>query len=544
MEILHLTIPATNRFATEYTAQDEKIQPYFHYRYNHISDLKRRIEELGQRNFSRDKLVSHISDFMNGFPTSEKVQESLKKLNDDKSVVVIGGQQAGIMTGPLYSIHKVISIIAFAKEKERELNIPVVPVFWIAGEDHDYQEVNHIYRYENNQMKKLVYPESPNDKKMVSNIAIDSDVCIKWVDDIIESFGETAFTKDIMSFIHKAIEQSKTYVDIFAHLIMGMFKEHGLLLVDSGNAQLRQLEKGILAEQIKASTKMTTAVLENQQRLQADGYAKMLEISENAANLFYYDEVFKERILLDYNHQTQCFVNTDAKISFTLEEMLTMAETTPEKLSNNVVTRPLTQELLFPTLAFIAGPGEIAYWAELQKVFEQFSLKMPPLVPRLNFTILERAIESEMTELGLQLEDVLMNGTEERKNQFLQSVQSKERDEILSELQAKIEESYKQLLAYTSEKEKGMYPLVEKNQALVQKQIAFIQTKFKQSTEQKYTNILSKFDRIQSSVKPDGIPQERVWNGLYFINKYGLSFFSRILDHELPFDGTHKVMKV
>lgn len=129
MEILHLTIPATNRFATEYTAQDEKIQPYFHYRYNHISDLKRRIEELGQRNFSRDKLVSHISDFMNGFPTSEKVQESLKKLNDDKSVVVIGGQQAGIMTGPLYSIHKVISIIAFAKEKERELNTPVVPVF-------------------------------------------------------------------------------------------------------------------------------------------------------------------------------------------------------------------------------------------------------------------------------------------------------------------------------------------------------------------------------------------------------------------------------
>ena len=110
---------------------------------------------------------------------------------------------------------------------------------------------------------------------------------------------------------------------------------------------------------------------------------------------------------------------------FSKSQLLQIANEFPQKLSNNVVTRPITQELLFPTLAFIAGPGEIAYWAELKKAFESFSVKMPPIVPRLNITLLDRSVETDIKELGLSLDEVLIYGTEKKQEDYLSSVKIK-----------------------------------------------------------------------------------------------------------------------
>ena len=114
----------------------------------------------------------------------------------------------------------------------------------------------------------------------------------------------------------------------------------------------------------------------------------------------------------------------------------------PWKLSNNVVTRPITQEMLFPTLAFIAGPGEIAYWAELKQVFEHFSIKMPLIVPRLNITLLDRAIESDFEELGLSLEEVLTNGTGKQQEVYLESVKDLELEKLFRYTKKQLLENY------------------------------------------------------------------------------------------------------
>ncbi len=143
MEMLNLSLPATNRFASSYLQQSADIQPFFHYRFNNLDEDQRRLAELKNRNFPRVEVANHIENYMKRFPSSAAVKHSIAKLKQNNSVVVIGGQQAGILTGPLYSIHKVISIIKLAEQKEKELDVPVVPVFWIAGEDHDFQEVNH-----------------------------------------------------------------------------------------------------------------------------------------------------------------------------------------------------------------------------------------------------------------------------------------------------------------------------------------------------------------------------------------------------------------
>lgn len=165
MEILNLTIPSANRFATDYINQESYMNNFFHYKYKDPSDFTKRLEELQIRNFPREELANYIENFMEQYPSSDAVKRSIEKLRQENSVVVLGGQQAGILTGPLYTIYKIISIVVLAREKEREFGIPVVPVFWIAGEDHDFLEINHVYISSNKKIEKWSFPERVIEKR-------------------------------------------------------------------------------------------------------------------------------------------------------------------------------------------------------------------------------------------------------------------------------------------------------------------------------------------------------------------------------------------
>lgn len=542
--MINLSLPATNRFASDYLQQTTNIQSFFHYQYNSPEAYKERMAELRNRTFPRQELASHIQEFMSKYPTSPMVTSSIDKLKNPESVVVIGGQQAGILTGPLYSIHKVISIIALAEQKEKELGIPVIPVFWIAGEDHDYPEVNHIFVPNNDKAEKSTIPQKVLQKKMVSDIQLDKETFQQWIQDIFREFGETEHTGNVMDFINQALERTNSFVDIFATIIMELFKEKGLLIVDSGNAGMRNLEKSIFQQQILNQQMITESLLQQQSKMQEANYPLAIESKESAANLFYYDANYNERILLEFDLDTNRFVGKNGAIVFTREQLLEIAECNPEKLSNNVVTRPLTQEWLFPNLAFIAGPGEISYWAELKKIFERFSIKMPPIVPRLNITFMDRNIESDLKELGIDLQSVLTNGTTAYKDRFFSSVKDEELDFYFEDAKKALMTQYGLIEQRLSESDKSLLPLLKKNEDLILKQLDFMIGRVDASRRQKYDVELKKYDRIDLALRPNGIPQERVWNIFQYLNLYGIDFVSRIMALDFVFDGAHKVIKL
>lgn len=153
MELESLNIPAINQFASQYLKQVEPVTSFFHYNVNSPSVFSERMNDLQSRTFQRAELTECISSYMDTLPASEAVERSLDKLKHN-AVTVVAGQQAGLLTGPLYTIHKIISVIQLAKQQEVALQHPVVPVFWIAGEDHDYQEVNHIYVEKDSKLEK------------------------------------------------------------------------------------------------------------------------------------------------------------------------------------------------------------------------------------------------------------------------------------------------------------------------------------------------------------------------------------------------------
>src|SRR5690606_33182793 len=271
--------------------------------------------------------------------------------------------------GPLYTIHKIISIIKLAKEQEERLNVPVIPVFWIAGEDHDFAEINHLYVSLKNGIRKKAVPQYHNRKTMVSSIEIEQDGLKEWIEEIFETYGETNYTNGLIDRLNGYVENSTTYVDFFVQMINDFFGESGLVLVDSGSKEFRSIQSDYLRKMVEKNKEIHDSLLLQQEVLSSHHYPRTIEIKEASANLFYTQN--DERILLEYNVEHDVFSGKNNVCILCGDELLEIAEKQPERLCNNVVTRPIMQQFVFPTLAFISGPGEVSYWAELKKVFSE-----------------------------------------------------------------------------------------------------------------------------------------------------------------------------
>lgn len=158
MQLTELSIQSQNPFVRDYINGKKEMEPFFDYGLSNES-WSVRLDDLSSRTYDRDSLADYLLDYHSKFQ-SASMNETIERLRDPKSVVVVGGQQAGLLTGPLYTIHKIVSILVFAKQKEQELNVPVIPVFWIAGEDHDLEEINHVHISDGGKVKKHKLPQS------------------------------------------------------------------------------------------------------------------------------------------------------------------------------------------------------------------------------------------------------------------------------------------------------------------------------------------------------------------------------------------------
>lgn len=218
------------------------------------------------------------------------------------------------------------------------------------------------------------------------------------------------------------------------------------------------------------------------------GYKPIIEADHASANLFFHDSK-GDRLLLK---RTDDSVFTAEGLSYTEAELKQFAEQYPERLSNNVVTRPLMQEYLLPTLAFIAGPGEISYWAELKRVFETAGFFMPPVVPRLNITFVERSIESDMRDVSLTLDDLFSKGADKVREEWLAKMEPSQLTPEISQAKTEIERIHKSLRESAVAKDASLQPFLEKIHFLFSHSlICFNLTstkKFSKSTAQNWIN--------------------------------------------------------
>lgn len=515
------------------------------YEYDLQSDhsLQRRAEWLDtapRPRVDRNALVEVLASYNATYNDDPAVRESLEKLKDEQSLVVVGGQQSGLFTGSLLVVYKAATIVHAARMASRQLGREVVPVFWIAGEDHDWDEADHTYVLTSELEVRRLRMESWHDgKSSVSQVAVPTE---KWEEAIKELelvLADSEFKAEILELLRRELAGALNLSEGFARLMGRLFGRYGLVLVDSADPALRQIERPMFRQLIERSDEFEQAYLTAAARIENAGYEQQAQAVEGAANLFYIHE--GQRLLL--YKQDGKFMDRRGTVIFTKEELLDLLDRCPERFSNNVLTRPLMQDYLFPVLQAVLGLGEIAYWAGTKDGFQVAGMQMPILLPRMSFTLLDPVTKKHMQQYGLAFEDV-MERFEARKEAWLAEQDKLGMDGMFEQVKAEFERLYAPLIGRLSELQPGLSSLGEKNQAKIVDQIAFLQTKTKQTIARQNEAELRRWDRMYKTLFPLDRPQERVYTVFYMLNRYGLDWIDTLMSVEPDLTGGHRIIEL
>lgn len=487
----------------------------------------------------REELVRTLLAYNERIGNAPAALAQIDSLRDRRTLVVAGGQQAGLFTGPLLVLYKAITILTEARRASARLGREVVPVFWIAGEDHDVDEVNHTYVLSDAlAVQKIKLNAESGVKTSVSRWNVPKEAWDDALDQLEQSLMNTEFKPELMDRLRSILSESNSLTEQFARTLAWLFGEYGLVFVDSDDPSLRRLEAGLFRSIIGRQAELSETVMVAKDSLEAAGYKAQVELQSDQAHLFVYNDA-GERLLL-YRREGQ-FVDRKGTVSFTLQELEQVAGQEPHRLSNNVVTRPLMQDYLFPVLSTVLGPSEIAYWGLLRGAFTLFGLRMPVLVPRLEFTLLEGTVQKQMGKFGLEFEDVILR-LDDKMNTWLESQGSLEVEKLFADAKAKFGDLYGPVVEAVAGINPGLRKLGETNRSKIVEQMEFLEARAADAFRSQHETSLRHWERIRQSVVPQGKPQERVYNVFQYWVKYGGGWLRELIEAPLSRDGDHRIV--
>jgi bacillithiol biosynthesis cysteine-adding enzyme BshC len=528
--------------AEDYVQNQEKTRAIFPYHPSIEASWTKRANWLDQPNhFSANRY--ELSEILLAYNTyvgnSSQALENIKKLQDPKTLAVVGGQQTGLFTGPLLVIYKAITLIQTAKHAEKLLNRSVVPIFWLAGEDHDFDEVNHTYTLTQQLDVAKVKVDHPNGLRCsVSKLTIN-----QWEDALQQlenSLMQTEFKAGLIEKLTEIGMLSHTLVDFFARTFVWLFRENGLILMDSDDLAIRQLESPMFCQLLEQHEQLNEAYLQGKARVEALGYQAQSELAPQNVNLFVFTDE-GERILLQWDGQK--YHDKKKERIYTHEELLNWAQAFPERLSNNVMTRPLMQEYLFPVLATVLGPGEIAYWGLTGLAFEAMAMELPIIVSRLEFTLIEGTVAKQMDKFSLSL-DTVIHQFELWKQDWLNTQDQFGFPTRFKEAKQQFNQIYGPIVETLAGINPGMRKLGETNLQKIIEQMEFLEVRAVEANQAQYDVAIRHLERIRLSLYPLGKPQERVYNVIGYLNKYGDSFLQQMLELPYSTEGTHRIIYI
>ncbi|SDM90247.1 bacillithiol biosynthesis cysteine-adding enzyme BshC [Paenibacillus sp. yr247] len=527
--------------AEDYIAQSDKAKALFPFHFGNTEDWQSRVNWLDEGKTSlladRGRLVQVLQTYNKRIGNAQAAIDHIAALADKDTLAIVGGQQAGLFGGQLLVLYKAITILQLAREWSGKLQRSVVPIFWIAGEDHDFDEVNHMYALSNMQQIEKIKVDHPTGRRTsVSRLPIDPEAWQDALTALDQSLMDTEFKATLIAKLQATTEGGATLSDAFARWMAILFGEYGLVLIDSDEPSLRALESSMFEQLVVQNEVLTASLLKSQDEVKHAGYGVQAEITNDGANLFVF--AGGQRLLL--HRENEHFTDKKKEYSFTKEQLHDLAVTTPEQLSNNVMSRPLMQEFLFPVLATVLGPGEIAYWALTKHAFEQFGMKMPILAPRLEFTLIEGTVQKQMNKYGFSFEDVLER-FERKKQEWLDAQDTLHLNERFDAVKTEFRDIYEPLVESLAVINPGVKKLGETNMMKILEQIDFLHNKAGEAYKIQFEATLRQLERIRLTILPLAKPQERVYNGCAYMNRYGNDWLRDLLETPVPVDGLHRV---
>jgi bacillithiol synthase len=516
-------MPRMTRLFTDYLYDYEKVARFYTGCGREGSPFAEHAARIGAQEFDRKRVPDALERINRRAGSSDLTFKHIDMLRRTGSVAIVTGQQAGLFNGPLYTVHKALTVIKLASCL-RDQGIEAVPVFWIASEDHDYEEVNHCRLVDlDGHLKDVRYePETRKQDVPVGHIELDEGIG-RAVDEFIAQLPRSEFLPEIERDLRESYGAGAGFAEAFARLMARLFHDYGVVLLDPLDEELKQVAAPLYSEAIEKSSEIARALVERSQELVAAGYHAQVHVAEDMVPLFIMDDGRR----LAMTQTDGRFQVKGSERSFSKEEIVELARRCPNCFSPNVTLRPVVQDYLLPTAAYIGGPAEVAYFAQVRAVYETLGRQLPCVLPRTSLTIIEGRHQKTLKKYRLQLQD-FFDGLHAAITKVVEQSLDRETAGIFAETEKMFSDQLGKLEELLRRADPTLSHSIKRARAKIIYQIEHLRTRFIHASAHREETTYRQVERAYTTLFPDKNLQEREMNIYYFLSRYGPSLIEEL----------------
>lgn len=510
---LHVSPLAGSRLVDDYQIGHPALAPFFAGHPYDIEAYRRKAAEVEQRLDATAR--ARLTDALR--PTTPRAADRLRQVLDGNGFFVTTGQQAGLFGGPLYTVYKVLSAVRLADALERALGRVVVPVFWVGADDHDFEEVAHIVALDGADALHRIEVSRPVDAAEVpmAQQPLGSDV-VTALDAFTATLPDGPYADDVRARLRAHYRPGRMVADAFEASMAELLAPFDVVIVSSAHPALKRAAAPLLRTEFDAQQAHAELLAHTGAALERAGYSVQVPIADDASNVFHVDEGGRDRLVREdgtWHHRR-------SRRRIGNEALHTLLEEEPEAFSPNVLLRPVVESALLPTLAYVAGPGELAYFAQIGCLFRAHGIQPPLVFPRHSVTLVGPTVRRLLDRQGLAVasfrRDVSTLVHEALRDEVPEAV-----SDALRELRAAIDVRFERLAHTALPIDVTLTGPMDGARRSAQGSVDAIEKKILARLRERESTVARQIERIAAHLRPLGAPQERQLNIFTFLARYG-----------------------
>lgn len=523
-------IPHTTKLFLDYLAGAAPVRQFYPHSALFEEWFRQVATEVPYEPTRREQVAAALERQNRNWNASPKTLENIQRLRSGAHAVVTG-QQVGLFGGPLFAALKALTAIRLA-EQATSAGVDSVPIFWLATEDHDLEEVNHIgVPGPEGALTTLATPTSGMPDSPVGKVVFGPEI-----EPVVQSLTELLGESEAAAWVREAYRPGETFGSAFARLFARLFAEWGVILLDASDPDLHRIASPIYQAAIERASEIDDALLARDKELERAGYHRQVKITPSSTLLFAMQN--GARIPVHRRAGTGEFVIKEETLS--QRELLDRIRSAPEDFSPNVLLRPVVQDYLLPTLAYAGGAAEVAYFAQAGVVYEALLGRITPVVPRLSATVVDTKSATLLAKYRLSLTDVV-HGPEVLRDRLATQTLPEELQSAFDQAEVSVDKSLEFIREALNRLDKTLVDSAANAGEKMHYQLKQLRSRAARA-ELRQTEVLGRHAQLLSNLLfPNKSLQEREVAGIFFIARYGLNFLrdlhdtmhTECLDHQI-----------
>ena len=530
-------IPHTTKLFIDFLSYVTKVQPFYPRSPYFMEWLKEEAHGVSYDSARRERVGALLQRQNTAWGASSKTQENIARLRAGASTLVTG-QQVGLFGGPLFSIFKALTAVKLADEASRE-GIDSVPVFWLATSDHDLAEINHVsIPRADGILQKLEATTHGLVDAPVGTVTFGEEI-----ESLVNAAAELLGDSEISGLLRDAYRPGETFGSGFARLFSRLFADWGVILLDGSDPELHAIAEPIYHAAIQRSAELDETVLARGQALEAAGFHQQVKVTESSTLLFMLLRGSRVPIHRRGNPTSASPGFTVGQESISQAELLRRITAAPDQFSPNVLLRPVVQDYLLPTLAYVGGASEVAYFAQADVVYRALLGRTTPIVPRFSATLVETKPQALLERYGVTLRD-LFHGPEALRESLATRTLPQDVQTAFNHAELAVDTSMAAIRQSLARLDQTLVDSAANASSKIHHQLSQLRARAARA-ELRHSEVLGRHaELLSNALYPEKALQEREIAGIHFVARHGTQLLRDLYDAIHPDCLDHQVISL